>query len=452
MSTTKESLIDLSKKLESRCQEVMTYAKDRGAARSKLIASATFEQRLTIENKEFTLANSLESQKIGLLVHKDQKKGSASLNNMNLDSLKTSVDDALSLARFSVADEYLTMPTSREAPRAKELPFLFQDALAEKDLNHLQEFAQRLLAELTKDSRLAIDKCELHLSTSWHGLYNSEGVSQNEKQTAVGWSFMGMAVDGEEVSGMDYDGRHCYKWDGALDLALEDARKFADRVLATLRPGKSPSYKGVVLLSPRAVEEILLGTIFYHASGSSVMDGKSKWDKAIDSQVVHPLMTLIDRPHDPMFTGATAFDGDGLPTRDHCIVEAGRLKMHLHDCYSAKRTGKTSTATSGGPFALTMNAGSDELASMRTARNELLVVDRFSGNIDPIKGDFSGVAKSSRLIRNGQDAGPVTETMIAGNLFDVLSNIQMVSKSQELVSGSILLPWVLASHISVSGN
>jgi PmbA protein len=79
-------------------------------------------------------------------------------------------------------------------------------------------------------------------------------------------------------------------------------------------------------------------------------------------------------------------------------------------------------------------------------------VDRFSGNIDPIKGDFSGVAKSSRILRDGKDCGAVSETMIAGNLFEVLSNLQAVSNVQELVSGAILLPWVLGDHVSVTGE
>ena len=86
------------------------------------------------------------------------------------------------------------------------------------------------------------------------------------------------------------------------------------------------------------------------------------------------------------------------------------------------------------------------------ARNELLVVDRFSGNIDPIKGDFSGVAKSSRLYKNGTDQGGVAETMIAGNLFDTLNSILDVSSLVEDISGAMQMPWMLVDGVSVSGN
>lgn len=451
MSSTKATIEASAKSLESAAKDLLAYATKQGADRAKVATSASIERRLVIENKEFTLANTLETQKVGILVHKDQKKGSASLNNANPDSLKQSVNDALTLAKFSVADEYLTMPSGSDAPKASQLSFMFNDELAETTLNSLQEFAQTVLNRLIKDKRVALDKCDFSIGASWHGLYNSLGVAQSEFQTALGWSYFGMAVDGEEVSGCDYDGRHAYAWQGGLDLALEDADKFCEKVISNLRPRNSPSYNGQVLLSPRAVEEILLGTILYHASGSSVMDGKSKWNQEIGKKVVSSLLTITDHPHDKRFTGATAFDGDGLPTRDHTLIQDGVLMMHLHDCYSAKRTKTKSTATSGGPFAMVLKGGQGDLHQMKRARNEILVVDRFSGNIDPVKGDFSGVAKSSRLLVKGEDAGAVTETMIAGNIFELMNEIVTVSHAQELVSGAMLLPWILVDRVSVTG-
>lgn len=449
---TKETLHAQSVALESSAKEVLNDALKKGADRAKISVSASIERRLAIESGEFTMANTLEGQKIGLLVHKDQKKGSATLNNVNRKSLEKSVDDALTLAKFSIADEYLTMPDGKEAPPAKQLDFMFDEVLVEKQLGELQEFAQTVLHRLTKDKRVALDKCDFTIGASWHGLYNSLGMKQSEMQSSLGWSYFGMAVDGEEVSGFDYDGRHCYQFEGSLTAALEDADRFVEKVISNLRPGKSPSYKGQVLLSPRAVEELLLGTILYHTAGSSVMDKKSNWIHSIGKKVVSPLFTLTDQPHNKLFTGATSFDGDGLPTVDHTILKDGVLKMHLHDCYTAKRSGTRSNANSGGPFALTVGAGDSELNVMKNARSEMLLVDRFSGNTDPIKGDFSGVAKSSRLLRGGADVGPVAETMIAGNLFEILNAIVSISKHQELISGAALIPWILVDGVSVTGN
>lgn len=450
--STKETILGLGKKLETAAKDTLAYATKQTADRSKVSASCRVEKRLVVENKQFTLANTLETQKVGILVHKDQKKGSASLNNYDQKGLRQSVDDALALAKFSVPDEFLTMPDRQLAPAAKALSFMWNDRTSEIGLGELQEFAQAMLSRLTKDKRVALDRLEVSTSSMWHGLYNSLGISQSETQTSVSWSFMGMAVDGDDVSGFDYDGRSVYDWNGALDIALKQCEEFSEKIVKNLRPVKIPSYKGPVLLTPRAVEEILLGTILYHMSGASVMDGKSQWSDKIKAEVISKLISLKDEPHDRRFSGATSFDGDGLPTAARSLIHHGVLMTHLHDCYSANRCKTNSTASSGGPFALVMAAGQDDLKTMMNARSDLLVVDRFSGNIDPIKGDFSGVAKSSRYFKNGRDHGAVSETMIAGNLFESLRHILALSTTQEEVSGSMLMPWALVDQISVTGN
>jgi PmbA protein len=89
---------------------------------------------------------------------------------------------------------------------------------------------------------------------------------------------------------------------------------------------------------------------------------------------------------------------------------------------------------------------------MMNARSEILVVDRFSGNIDPIKGDFSGVAKSRHYFKNGTDMCAVAETMIAGNLFEVLNKVMAVSSVTEDLSGSMQMPWMVVDGVSVTGN
>ena len=106
----------------------------------------------------------------------------------------------------------------------------------------------------------------------------------------------------------------------------------------------------------------------------------------------------------------------------------------------------------GGPFALRFYGGKTALQDMQKARSELLVIDRFSGNSDPLKGDFSGVAKSSRIFERGQDAGAVTETMIAGNFFEMAKNIAAISSTTEIVSGHAEMPWVLIDNVSVTGT
>ena len=448
----KEALADSARKMEKLAELALETAKKIGVDHAKIMTGASFQKRLVVENKQFTLANSLESRSLGILVFKDKKKGSASINTVTEDGVKQAVADALSLATFSVPDESLVLPTREEAPKAKDLPFLFDDKLAEVELEEIQATMQEVLGRLTRDKRVALDRYEMSVDVSFHGLANSYGVRQAERQSMGHWSFFGMGRDGEEVTGFDYDGSFSFNRHDLLSRSMMDAAKFSEKIVAGLNPGKAPTYKGPVLFSPRAVQELLLGMVLYHASGAQVMDGKSRWDKMIGQKVVSSLLTLTDRPHDQRFSGATSCDADGVPTRSQAILDQGVLKLHLHNCYTAKRMGTKTTAHAGGPFACDIAAGTTKLADTLKVRDQLLMVDRFSGNSDPVKGDFSGVAKSSRLFIGGKDSGPVTETMIAGNFFELAQAVLAVTDITENVGGGFISLYVLVDGVSVTGG
>jgi PmbA protein len=78
-----------------------------------------------------------------------------------------------------------------------------------------------------------------------------------------------------------------------------------------------------------------------------------------------------------------------------------------------------------------------------------VLLSRFSGGQPSAKGDFLRDAKSSFYIENGKVRGPVSETMVSGNMAEVLMKI--VAISREIVDfGSGVYPWVLVSGVVVS--
>jgi PmbA protein len=69
-----------------------------------------------------------------------------------------------------------------------------------------------------------------------------------------------------------------------------------------------------------------------------------------------------------------------------------------------------------------------------------ILVGRFSGGEPGINGDFSGVAKNSFLIEGGKIVGAASETMISGNLADMLFNLVDIS-SETVFDGVSILPY-----------
>ena len=80
-----------------------------------------------------------------------------------------------------------------------------------------------------------------------------------------------------------------------------------------------------------------------------------------------------------------------------------------------------------------------------------ILVGRFSGGDPAQNGDFSGVAKNSFLIENGKITGAVSETMISGNLAEMLNNLVAISK-ERVADGYSVLPYAAFDGITVSGK
>ena len=80
-----------------------------------------------------------------------------------------------------------------------------------------------------------------------------------------------------------------------------------------------------------------------------------------------------------------------------------------------------------------------------------LLVSRFSGNADPISGDFSGVAKAAYLIKDGKIERAVAGTLIAGNVFEALKTLSGISREQESVF-NYTLPYLRLEGISITAE
>lgn len=80
-----------------------------------------------------------------------------------------------------------------------------------------------------------------------------------------------------------------------------------------------------------------------------------------------------------------------------------------------------------------------------------LLVTRFSGNTDPVSGDFPGVAKGAYLAIGGKVERAVTGTLIAGNVFEALRRLTGISKEREPLF-QMTLPYVRLAGISVTSG
>ena len=78
-----------------------------------------------------------------------------------------------------------------------------------------------------------------------------------------------------------------------------------------------------------------------------------------------------------------------------------------------------------------------------------VLLERFSGGRPSADGEFSGVAKNSYYIENGEIKYPISETMISGNIQKMFKNIGEIS-SNRIDFGYCIFPWISFKGITVS--
>ena len=145
-----------------------------------------------------------------------------------------------------------------------------------------------------------------------------------------------------------------------------------------------------------------------------------------------------NEPHDfynRMGIGRLIYDGEGLAARRNVLIDGGVLQGFVHNSYSARRAGTTSTGnavrggfkgTPGvGCLAMQVQPGTrtqDELIADITDGVLVQQVSGLHSGVNPISGDFSTGA-SGLLISNGQVGAPVREFTIASTLQRMLLDL-----------------------------
>jgi PmbA protein len=215
-----------------------------------------------------------------------------------------------------------------------------------------------------------------------------------------------------------------------------------------------------MLLTPSAVTELILDVIGYSINSQTVQKEASKFKGQLGKTVSSDLLTLIDDATNVNGLGASSFDREGMPHKCNLIIEKGILKKFLYNTYTANKDDTESTSNAGGspkspPIVSATNviikAGKSRAENLISEMDKGIIINRFSGNVNPVNGDFSGVVKGGQYIKKGNIEYAVKEVMVAGNVFDALNDLNGISKEQKILSDSIL-PYMRFENVSFTAG
>lgn len=438
------------------CSYAVKEALKQDADEAEAYAALDKEAEVFLENSDLKQVKSHRKSSIGVRVFVNNSLGFASVNSLEKEKVLDAVSKAVKIARASPRDKHNVLP------RKSKVKFLrgIYDQNAEnfEPRDATKHAIEMLNAACSYDPRVSVDSGTFNSSVITHTLCNSNDAELEETASVFSWSIMGMAIDGSDVSNFDFqfDGAHSVK---KIDVT-STAEEFAKSVVSSLNAKEIDSLKGTMLLSPNAVYELVQEVITFAINSHNVQKGTSKFAKMLGKKVASSKLTMIDDATFVEGLGAESFDREGVAHMKNMIINKGILKRYIYNTYTAmkdrtKSTGNASGSTIAPPSVGTTNiifeSGKQSLDSIISEIKKGVMISRFSGNVNPVNGDFSGVVKGGHLIENGNITSPVKEVMVAGNIFNALKRISAISRERRKIFDSFL-PYISVEDISFTGG
>ena len=416
-----------------------------GASDAEAYVVSNSESEVFMENNDLKQAKSQVSGSLGIRVFiNGGSLGFYSINQLNRSKISEAASMAVKIAKISPSDKRNSLPSSKK--KIRKLQGIFDRESSTFEASDAAKHALELLkAAKSFDERISVDSGNFGSSVLAHSIANTNGIYASERISTFYWSIMGMAVDGSEVSNFDVQsgGSHTVK---GIDVT-QAAEDFAKTVIMSLGSRKIESFKGSMLLSPSAAIEIIADVISYSVNSESVQRRASAFGGKLGKKVASEILTVEDDATNTTGLGASSFDREGLEHRQNKVIQDGNLTKFLYNTYTAKKDGVKSTANAGGSSTsppsvsatnIVVKPGSHSLDELISEVRRGVLINRFSGNVNPITGDFSGVVKGGRQIQDGSLGPSIKEVMVAGNVFDCLRRLVGLSKERKVLFNMIL--------------
>jgi PmbA protein len=198
-------------------------------------------------------------------------------------------------------------------------------------------------------------------------------------------------------------------------------------------------------------------------NGKTVLEGASPIGNKLDQLVFDNKLSLWDDPTIAWQPGSHPCDDEGMPSQRTPLIEQGVASGFLYDLQTAALAGTKSTANgrrshgrlpSPSPNTLIIIPGKTTFEEMISDIKEGLVVEQLmgagQGNI--LGGDFSGNVLLGYKVESGKIVGRVKDTMVSGNIYQLLKQITAIGSEAKWVGGFLSTPPLYFPNVAVASK
>ncbi len=444
---------------EALAKKIVHRALQRGAKEAEVFLQVGRTADVRVRDGEIEDLTQATSKGLGLRVFVKHRQGFVWTSDFTLAALDTLIDRALALAQMSAPNPLNGLPGKAELGRFPKVGPLFDPRVAKLPPDWKIKAALEMERVIKAcDPRIkAIESISAGESVSEVYLASSAGVHGSYDGTSVYLYASPVATDGQQLqTGSWYDAQRFLE-----DLASPEsvAKTAVARAVRLLGARKVKSQRVPVVFDPTMAAGFV-ASIAGAASGDAVFKKSSFLAPKLGQRVGQQHLTLVDDGVRPRGLATSPFDGEGVPTRRTPIIEGGVLKAFLYDSFTARKAKTRSTGNASRGYQSLPGIGFNNLVLEPGQRTpEQLIKDLPTGfyvttmlgrGANTVTGEYSRGA-NGLWIENGELTRPVQEVTVAGNLVDMLEQLDEIG-SDLTFHGSTGAATIRFRELTVSGE
>ncbi len=409
------------------------------------------ETSVQFETNRLKHIESKQSTSLALRIIKQGRIGYATATS--LEDSQNLVDMALETAQFGTEAKF-ELPALTTYPRIA----VHDPAVAAVANEAMVKLGEAMITRLIKHTPELLCEADISRGTVSVRIINSRGGQANYERSIFGLGIEGQLIRDTDMLFVGESQSSCQpilESDTVAKVVLEQLELARNR--ASVATGLLP-----VIFTPHGVANALIMPLIAAFNGKTVLEGASPLGNRLGQPVFDARLSLWDDPTLAYRPASRPCDDEGIPSQRTPLIEQGLVKNFLYDLQTAALAGKKSTGNGhrgGGPPAPSPSAfiiapGKTTLAEMVSDIKEGLVVEDLmgasQGNI--LGGDFSGNVLLGYKVENGKIVGRVKDTMVSGNVYQLLKQIAAIGNEVKWVGGFLNTPPLYFSSVSVASK
>lgn len=437
--------------------EIVERAGKSGADQAEAYLLQARELTIEVANGEVETLKLAEDQGVGVRIFKGQRMGFAYSSDLSQAALEETIRQAINNSEKTEKDKFNTLPAGGYSYPQLDI---FDSQIRQVKIEDKIKLAKDIeTIARDYDPRVKITETSAYSDSEYTiSIANSAGLKASYSGAyCAAYAFLVAEENGDSQNGFGL--QYTLKYNQLNPEAI--GKEAAMKAVRMLGARAIHTQKTTIVLDPK-VATSFLGVLAPALSADSVQKGKSLLAGKVGQKIASPLISIIDNGHLEGAVMSSPFDGEGVPTSETVLIKDGVLHGFLHNSYTAAKDGVESTGNGArGSFKGTPEVGVTNffIQPGKVSKEELfkgvdqgLYITEVLGmhTANPISGDFS-VGVSGLWVEKGAFAYPVRGVTVAGNLLELLGQIEAVADDLSFL-GSKGAPTVRIGGMMLSGS